>query len=55
MAIGGRLTKLVYRGEAGPYDHAVEFGFEFDPTLLPKVLSEFRAIVEDRLSKDVKK
>lgn len=46
MAIGGRLTKLIYRGEKGPYDHAVEFAFEFDPTLLPKLLAEFRTIAD---------
>ena len=41
MVIEGRLTKYIYRGEGGPYHHVMEFGFEFDPTLLPKLLIEF--------------
>lgn len=48
MAVGGLVTKRVHKGEAGPYLHAVEFGFEFDPTLLPKVLAGFQAIAEGR-------
>jgi hypothetical protein len=48
MAVSGLLTKRVHRGEAGPYRHAVEFGFEFDPTSLPTVLAEFQAISEGR-------
>jgi len=46
LAIGGLVTKLVHHGEGGPYRHAVEFGFEFDPTLLPKILAGFHAIAE---------
>jgi hypothetical protein len=48
MAVGGLVTNHVYKGEAGPYRHALEFGFEFDPTLLPRVLAGFRAIAEGR-------
>jgi hypothetical protein len=52
MAVGGLVTKLVYRGEGSrrgsPYRHAAEFGFEFDPTLLPRVLVAFQAIAEGR-------
>src|SRR5262249_53666446 len=32
MAVGGLVTKRVHKGEGSPYHHAVEFGFEFDPT-----------------------
>ena len=46
MAVGGLVTKRIHKGEGSPYRHAVEFGFEFDPTLLPKVLADFQAIVE---------
>jgi hypothetical protein len=48
MAVGGLVTKRMGKGEGGPYRHAVEFGFEFDPTLLPRVLAGFRAIAEGR-------
>jgi hypothetical protein len=48
MAVGGLVTKRVHKGEGGPYRHAVEFGFEFDPTSLPRVLAGFRAIAEGR-------
>src|SRR5262245_53440219 len=48
MALGGVVTKLVHKGEASPYRHAIEFGFEFDPTLLPRVLAGFQAIAEGR-------
>jgi hypothetical protein len=43
MAVTGRLAHHCHSGEAGPYLHAVEFGFEFDPASLPGVLSEFEA------------
>ena len=46
MAVGGLVTKLVHKGEGSPYRHSVEFGFEFDPTLLPKVLAGFQEITE---------
>ena len=46
MAVGGLVTKRIHKGEGSPYRHAVEFGFEFDPTLLPKVLAGFQAIAE---------
>ena len=49
LAVAGLVTKYVPDGEGGRYRHAVEFGFEFDPTLLPKVLAGFRAIAEGRL------
>jgi len=44
VAVGGRGAKDVFLGQHGPYRHAVEFGFEFDPSLLPKVLSAFQEI-----------
>jgi len=47
IAIGGRITAHV-RGETFPFQHSVEFGFEFDPTQLPAVLQGFRAIAENR-------
>lgn len=46
MAVSGLVTKRVHKGEGSPYRQAVEFGFEFDPTLLPKVLAGFQAIDE---------
>lgn len=46
MAIAGRIAKQIHKGEAGPYLHSVEFGFEFDPTLLPTLLAGFVAIGE---------
>jgi hypothetical protein len=48
MAVGGLVTKRVHKGEAGPYGHAVEFGFEFDPAVLPRVLAGFQAIAVGR-------
>jgi hypothetical protein len=48
LAVGGLVTKLVPKGEANQYRHAVEYGFEFDPTLLPRVLAGFQAIAEVR-------
>jgi hypothetical protein len=44
MAVGGLVAKLVHHGEGGPYRHVVQFGFEFDPTLLPRVVTGFHAI-----------
>jgi hypothetical protein len=44
IAIGGMVSKIIRRGEAGPYRHTLEFGFEFDPTLLPRILVGFREI-----------
>jgi hypothetical protein len=44
VAVGGLVAKHIHRGEGGPYRHQVEFGFEFDATLLPKLLSGFQAI-----------
>jgi hypothetical protein len=52
LAIGGCVSKRVYRGEGCPYRHTIEFGFEFDPTLLPKVLAGFQAIAEGRGPRD---
>ena len=48
MAVGGLVTKRVHKGEGSPYRHAVEFGFEVDPTLLPRMLAGFQAIAEGR-------
>jgi hypothetical protein len=48
MAVGGLVTKRVHKGDGSPHRHAVEFGFEFDPTLLPRVLAGFQAIAEGR-------
>jgi hypothetical protein len=48
MALGGMVAKRRHQGEGGPYRHAVEFAFEFDPTLLPKVLAGIQAIAEGR-------
>src|SRR5262245_40420460 len=48
MAVGGMVTERIHKGEGGPYRHALEFGFEFDPILLPKVLAGFQAIAEGR-------
>jgi hypothetical protein len=48
VAVGGVVTKLIHKGEASPYRHTVEFGFEFDPSWLPRVLAGFQAIAEGR-------
>jgi hypothetical protein len=45
MAVAGRLTHHQFGGSRGPHLHAIEFGFEFDPTLLPSVVSEFRSMM----------
>jgi hypothetical protein len=44
VAVEGFVTKHVHQGEGSPYRHTVEFGFEFDPTLLPRVLAGFQEI-----------
>ena len=46
IAVAGRITHQAYSGKGGPYPHALEFGFEFDPTLLPQMISGFQAIAE---------
>jgi hypothetical protein len=46
LAIGGLVTKQVYQAEGSPFRHAIEFGFEFEPTSLPKILAGFQAIAE---------
>lgn len=46
MAVEGLIAKWIHKGEAVPYRHALEFGFEFDSTVLPKVLVDFQAIVD---------
>ena len=46
VAVGGLVTKRIHKGEGSSCRHAVEFGFEFEPTLLPKVLAAFQAIAE---------
>ncbi len=48
LAVGGMVTTRIHKGQAGPYRHALEFGFEFDPTRLPGVLAGFQAIAEGR-------
>jgi hypothetical protein len=48
MAVTGRLSRHFYTGEDGPYLHVVQFGFEFDPTSLPEIVSAFKAIADDR-------
>lgn len=48
IAVSGRLAKRMYAGECGPYLHAVEFGFEFDPTALSEIVATFEAIKEGR-------
>jgi hypothetical protein len=47
FAVSGKLACQVYADQRGPYLHAVEFGFEFDPTQLPQVLSGFRELAGD--------
>ena len=42
MAVTGRLGRHIQPGEAGPYTHAVEFGFEFDPTTLPAIVAAIK-------------
>ena len=44
FAVSGKLACQVYADQRGPYLHAVEFGFEFDPTRLPEVASGARAL-----------
>jgi hypothetical protein len=41
MAAYGRVSKRFFGEEGRTYHHAIEFGFEFDPTVLPTVLSAF--------------
>jgi hypothetical protein len=48
MAIEGLIASQLHRGVPGRHRHAVEFGFEFDPTLLPKVLTDIQAIATGR-------
>jgi hypothetical protein len=45
MAVSGQISAYKYQSEARPYRHAVEFGFEFDPTALPAVLAAFKIMV----------
>jgi hypothetical protein len=49
VAVSGRVSRSVpgYDG-SDSYRHLVEFGFEFDPTLLPGVVAGFQAILEGR-------
>jgi hypothetical protein len=47
FAVSGRLACQVYADQRGPYLHTVEFGFEFDPTQLPDVLSGLHALAGD--------
>jgi len=42
MAVAGRLGHHIHAGEAGPYTHSVEFGFEFDPTSLPAIVEAIK-------------
>ena len=35
----GRIKKLAF-DEVGSYDQALDFGFEFDPSVLPGAVSE---------------
>jgi hypothetical protein len=53
VAVLGSLACERYVGENGPYRHAVEFGFEFDPTALPAVRSGFEAIAEGHAERAV--
>jgi hypothetical protein len=48
LAIGGLIARHLLPTEGGPYRHALEFAFEFDPTLLPSVLISFQAMTESR-------
>jgi hypothetical protein len=48
MAVAGRLTHHQFGGWRGPHLHAIEFGFEFDPTLLPSIVSEFQSMIAPR-------
>jgi len=41
LAVKGRLGARIYAGEAGPYSHSVEIGFEIDPSLLAKLRTQF--------------
>jgi hypothetical protein len=43
VVIEGQLVHQPARS----YRHAIEFGFEFDPTLLPKIVSDFAAMAND--------
>jgi hypothetical protein len=47
VAIGGMIVQQIFKGEAAaPYRHSLEFGFEFDPTALPKVLAGLVELAE---------
>jgi hypothetical protein len=46
MAVGGRVTRQVFGAEDARFRHALEFAFEFHPTLLPQVLAGFRDIAQ---------
>ena len=45
MAVSGRLTHHQFGELRGPHLHAVEFGFEFDPTLLRSIVAEFESML----------
>ena len=45
MAVAGRLARIQYIGEKAGYLHALEFGFEFDPTTLGEILRTFEGWV----------
>jgi hypothetical protein len=46
VAIAGRIAKQVHTSDVATFQHAVEFGFEIDPTSLPKILAEFSKIAQ---------
>jgi hypothetical protein len=47
MAVTGFITTQVRRTQGISYRHVVEFGFEFDPTLLLNLLSGFQKMMTD--------
>ncbi len=48
LAVGGRISKHVHEVARSPYFHVLEFAFDFDPSLLPRILAEFRVIARSR-------
>ena len=52
MAVAGRIMQRVRSDRKSAYAHAVEFGFEFDPTQLPPFLAGFENIAAGKIPID---
>jgi hypothetical protein len=48
LAVGGSLSRRVHSGGAASFTHLFEFGFEFDPSLLPGILAEFESFAAEQ-------